>query len=174
MIIRKSIPDDVYAIRELHKITWLNTYPNDEAGITIGDIKDKFKDDETPEGKRKIEAKKERCLNKNQQTWVAEERGKIIGACRAEKGRQINRLSAIYVLPDYQGKGVGSELIVNALGWLGNQKDIYVNVVEYNLKAINFYKKHGFVETGKKGVFDSAAKLPSGKYLPEIELVKTI
>lgn len=172
IVIRRSVSDDVHGIRELHKITWLDTYPNNEAGITFEDIKDRFINDETLEGRQKIEAKKEKYFDKNQRIWVAEKDGKIIGSCGAEKGQENNRVSAIYVLPDYQGKGTGSKLRAEALKWLGSEKDTYINVVGYNIKAINFYKKYGFAETGKKGVFDSAAKLPSGKYLSEIELIR--
>lgn len=88
-----------------------------------------------------------------------------------ENGKE--RILALYVLPQYQGQGIGNELILTGLDWIGTDKKIYINVVEYNIQAISFYKKHGFVETGVSGVFDTAAKLPSGKLLTEIELVKT-
>lgn len=35
------------------------------------------------------------------------------------------------------------------LTWLGKEKDIYVNLVSYNQKAINFYQSFGFIKTGK-------------------------
>jgi len=172
--IRKSVPKDVYGIREVQKVTWLHTYPNNKMGITLEDIESNFKDDDTPEGKRKIEERKKRYEDKSKQTWVAEESGKIIGFCVAGNEKGKDRILAIYVLPKYQGRGIGSKLITKAFKWLGNRKAIYINVVEYNLNAINFYKKYGFVETGKSGVLDSAAMLPSGKTLPEIELIKSL
>ena len=172
--VRKSSPDDVYGIREVQKITWINTYPNEVAGITLEDIESKFQDDETPEGKQKIEERKMRYEDKTKQTWIAEEDEKIIGFCIAGNENGKDRILAIYVLPKYQGKGIGHQLITKGLEWLGNNKKIYINVVEYNSNAVNFYKKHGFIETGIKGVFDSAASLPSGKFLTEIELVKSI
>ncbi len=173
MQIRKSIPDDVYGIRRVQKITWLDTYPNEKASITIGDIESVFKDDDAPEGKKKIEARKERYKDKSKQIWVAEKDDQIIGFCSAGKEKEKGRVLAIYVLPKYQGKGIGGRLMAEALNWLVKSKKIYVNVVEYNLKTIMFYKKFGFSETGKRGVFDGAAALPSGKSLSEIEMVKT-
>jgi len=170
--IRKSISNDVYGIKEVQRVTWLNTYPNKKARITLEDIKGKFKDDDMLEGKRKIEESKKRYGDKSKQSWVAEEDGKIIGFCIAGNEKGKNRILAIYVLPKYQGRGIGSELITRAFKWLGNRKAIYINVVEYNLNAISFYKKCGFIETGRSGAFDSAAELPSGKILPEIELIK--
>lgn len=172
--VRKSIPDDIYEIREVEKITWLNTYPNEKAGVTLEDIESRFKNDDTPEGKQKIEKKKSKYNNKDIQTWVAVENTKVIGFCVAGKENGKDRILAIYVLPQYQGKKIGNALITEALNWMGNGKKAYINVVEYNINAIGFYKKHGFTETGVKGVFDSAAMLPSGKLMTEIELVKSL
>lgn len=75
------------------------------------------------------------------------------------------------MLPGYQRQGIGKRLMELGLKWLGNDRDIYVNVVSYNDKAIRFYEKFGFVKTGKK-VTDEVAVLPSGKTLSEIEMVK--
>jgi len=172
--IRKSSPNDVYGIRELQKITWLKTYPNSKEGITVEDIREKFKIDETSEGKKKIEEKKKRYKNKKVRIWVAELKGRIVGFCMAIREEKHNRVGAIYVLPTYQGRGLGRLLIKKAFSWLGNKKNILVNVARYNKRAIDFYKKYGFVETGKAGILDSAARLPSGKFIPEIELIKTI
>lgn len=174
IIIRKSVPDDVYGIREVQRITWLNTYPNLKEEITIEDIEAKFNFDKTPEGKRKIEERKSRYEDINNGTWVAEDTGKVIGFCMATKKEDRNRVTAIYVLPTYQRKGLGKLLIERALSWLGNEKDILINVASYNSQAIGFYKKFGFIETGGKGTLDNVAKLPSGKVIPEIELVRAL
>jgi GNAT superfamily N-acetyltransferase len=170
--IRKSVPNDAYGIREVQKITWLKTYPNRKEGITIKDIKEKFKIDKTPEGKRKIEERKKKYKDKNTNIWVAEDEINIIGFCSAIKEKKNNRIGAIYVLPGFQRKGLGKQLVKKAFAWLGDRKDILINVARYNKQAINFYGKLGFVETGKTGTLDSAARLPSGKFIPEIELVK--
>jgi len=170
--IRRAIPNDVYEVHEVIRKTWLKTYPNAKEGITIGDIKDKFKKDNTPEGKRKIEEQKKYYKDKNQRIWVAEENKRIIGFCTAGREHKYNRLRGIYVLPNYQGKGVGKLLIEEAFTWLGTDKDILVNVARYNQQAINFYRVAGFIATGRSGIFDSGAKLPSGKLIHEIEMVK--
>ncbi|MBM3209257.1 GNAT family N-acetyltransferase [Candidatus Shapirobacteria bacterium] len=170
--IRRSSPDDVYGIREVQRETWLATYPDSEEGITVEEIKAKFNIDSTPEGKKKMEERKKRYGDRNAGIWVAENEDEIIGFCMARREGENNRVGAIYVLPCYQGRGFGRLLIERAFDWLGNKKNILVNVARYNQKAIDFYKKFGFVETGKSGTFDDAAKLPSGKFIPEIELVK--
>jgi ribosomal protein S18 acetylase RimI-like enzyme len=170
--IRKSIPNDVYGIREVKRVTWLKTYPNNEEGITAEDIRMKFEIDKTPESKEKIEERKKKYRDRNTGIWVADTDGKIVGFCIAIKEGEHNRVGAIYVLPTYHRKGLGGQLIEKAFVWLGDRKDILINVARYNKQAINFYNKFGFLETGKEGTLDSAAKLPSGKVIPEIELVK--
>jgi len=170
--IRKSITGDDYEIEEVRKITWINTYPNKKAEITVTDIESKLKNNASAKAKRKSEGKKRNHGNETKQTWVAENNGKIIGFCVVEKNIE-NRILAIYVLPEHQGKGIGSRLLINGLKWLGDDKKIYVNVVEYNLNAINFYEKHGFIKTGERGVFDSGAKFPNGKSMIEIKLLKS-
>lgn len=171
--IRVSVPDDVYGIREVQKKTWLATYPNNENGITNEDIESVFELDQTAEGKQKMEKRKERYENKSVRTWVAEDKDNIVGFCVTIKEENNSRVGAIYVLPSRQKEGIGSMLLKEALEWLGNKEDIYVNVVSYNNNAISFYKKFGFVETGKNGILDIAAELPTGKYLPETELKKS-
>ena len=170
--IRNSVPDDVYGIRKVQRETWLQTYPNSEEGITTKDVEKKFEIDDTPEGKKKIEDRKKYYENRNIGIWVVEDGDKIVGFCTAKREGNINRIAAIYVLPSYQERGVGRQLIEKAFGWLGKKKDILINGAKYNKQAIDFYKKFGFTETGKGGIFDDAAKLPSGKIIPEIELIK--
>ncbi len=170
--IRRSVPEDVCGIYEVQRETWFKTYPNKEEGITHEDIEAKFKIYETPEGKKKIEERKKKYKNRNIGTWVAEDDKKIVGYCMAIRKRENNRVGAIYVLPAYQGRGSGQLLIEKAFSWLGNKKNILINVARYNRQTIDFYKKFSFVETGKKGTLDEAAKLPSGKFIPEIELLR--
>jgi ribosomal protein S18 acetylase RimI-like enzyme len=170
--IRQSTPADVFAIRKVQRITWMDTYPNKEAGILKRDIKSKFANDSTPQGKAEIARKKKRYQNPSSQIWVAETENNIIGFAAAIKEKTNNRIGAVYVLPQFQHQGIGHQLITKALAWLGKAKPIYVNSASYNQKALNFYRKYGFRKTGRQGYLDSAAKLPTGKQIPETELVK--
>jgi len=65
-----------------------------------------------------------------------------------DKRLEIER---IYVLKNYQGKNVGQLLLEKAIE-VAEQKNadfIWLGVWEENHKAINFYKKNGFVEFDK-------------------------
>lgn len=167
-----SVPEDVFGIRNVQKITWIDTYPNLDLGITKEDVEAKFSEDNTEVGKKKIEKWKEEYANPNQHRWVAKEGQEIIGFCVAGKGNNSNRIYAIYVIPSFQGKGLGKQLMEKALDWLSDNKDIYVNLAPYNTKALQFYEKFGFTKTGKNVHSEGVDALPSGKTIPEIEMIK--
>lgn len=65
-----------------------------------------------------------------------------------DKALEIER---IYVLKDFHGKGVGQILLDKAIH-IARQKNtdyVWLGVWEENPRAINFYKKNGFVEFDK-------------------------
>lgn len=167
-----TVPEDVYGIRSVQKVTWLATYPNEQLGISKEDIALRFAKDDTDEGKQWMEERKKTFSDPNVHTWVAKEDQTVVGFCVASKQEEFNQIEAIYLLPEYQGKGVGKQLMERALIWLGGKKDIVVHVAFYNEQAINFYKNAGFVATDK-GIQDDVAILPSGATIPEIEMRKS-
>jgi len=164
--VEKPKPEDVEGIFKVQKETWLATYPNEEAGITVEDIEEK--DFFNPEKIKRY--KKEILDNKNRQTWVAKDGASVIGFCGALKEYDMLRLSAIYVLPKYQGRGVGKMLMSEGLNWLGDC-EVEVRVAKYNKQAIDFYKKFGFKEVSDVDRKELHS-FPSGKLIPEILMIK--
>ncbi len=81
-----------------------------------------------------------------------------------------NKLNVLYVLPAYQGKKIGYRLWQEALAFAGNDKDIILDVATYNAKAISFYSRLGFVDTGKRFTHDESM-FKSGVKIPEMEMV---
>ena len=85
---------------------------------------------------------------------VAEVKGKIVGFTRCE-GNKLSRFRhkaefGICVLKEYWGHGIGKVLLENILMWadtVGIEK-ISLTVVQTNTKAIQLYKRYGFVEEG--------------------------
>ncbi len=164
-----AIPKDARKIREVQKKAWLATYPSETHEITRQDIESNFSNPETNE-KWILQIAQSIKEDKNVHAWVAKDKSSIVGYCFVRKEEVINRIMGMYVLPEYQGKGIGKELLEKAIEWLDGNLPTVLEVASYNIKAINFYKTFGFVENG--ATQNEVASLPTGKIIPEIEMVK--
>lgn len=169
VLIREAKPEDVPDIQEVFHKTWLDTYPNEAEGITRDDIEDRFKNAFSEETlvKRRAQIEKQ---PEDEKFIVAEVDGRIVGLCRADKKDGQNRLRAIYVLPEYQKRGIGQLLWGEAKKFFGVERDVFVSVATYNKNAIGFYEKLGFKDTGWRfslGKF----KMKSGNNIPQMKMV---
>ena len=162
-------PEDVKEIQQVFYRTWLDTYPNKEAGITVDDIRHKYKDRLSDEG-LKERAERLKSMPAEEKFLVAKEDGVVVGVCGVVVHKDKNQLRAIYVLPEHQRKGIGGMLWKEALKYLDSTKETVIEVVTYNTKAIEFYKKLGFVDTGRR-FSDERFRMKSGAILPEMEMV---
>jgi len=165
-----ATPDDAEGVLDVQYKAWLMTYPNAEAGITVGDVEDRFKNFFTPEG---IEKRKERYRNPitTDRILVAKVSNHTVGFCIVQKFPEKNQLRAIYVHIKFQRKGVGGKLWKETLHFLNPLKDTYVEVADYIIQAINFYKKLGFVDTERRWS-DEKFKMKSGAVIPEMEMMR--
>ncbi len=148
--------------------TWLLTYPNEDVGITVDDIEDRFRGRLTEEGVEK-RRKQLREQSDTVKTFVVRNDERIVALSVVSKNEENNRLIAIYVLPEYQGKGIGKILWNQALKFFDKTKDISVEVATYNTKAIAFYKQIGFQDTGKR-FSKEGTRMKSGAVIPEMEM----
>ncbi len=166
--IARATPDDVIGIQDVAYHGWLATYPNAKHGITVDDIEDRYKDRHTEE---RITQGREQMANppEGQTTLIAKEGGKIVGFCRATKHPDRNQLYAIYVLPEYHGRGIGRAMWQEAQQYLDSNKHTIVEVAIYNTKAIKFYEGLGFTDTSKR-MSNSKFKMKSGAVIPEMEM----
>jgi len=169
--IHDATPSDADGVRYVQQCTWLATYPNAELGITKEDIEARFH--ASSEEAIKQRQTQQQRINSDPlvHLWVAKEAKRIVGFCLAKKEGPQNRIQAIYVMPEYQGTGIGKRLLQTALDWLGSQQEIVLNVASYNHQAINFYRRFGFVPSGRPA-HSGVTKLPSGVVIPEIEMIK--
>lgn len=60
------------------------------------------------------------------------------------KNNEQLELSAIYIHPDFQGKGVGSALLQKGIDDIKGVRKIYINVEKENHKGRTFYISNGF------------------------------
>ena len=72
--------------------------------------------------------------------------------------------------PDFQHHGIGTRLWEAAQQHLDPAKDTYVDVAEYNQRAIDFYTKLGFVDTGRRHQ-EERFRMKSGAIITEMEMV---
>ncbi|MCC6520703.1 GNAT family N-acetyltransferase [Candidatus Nomurabacteria bacterium] len=170
LITKPNIPEDVIQIQEVFYRTWLETYPNEEAGITKEDIEEYYKDRLNPKTiQKRIDALSQ--LPPNQLFIVAKDGDKVVGVCRIVNRETCNQLQAIYVLSEYQRHGVGNMFWDKGQEFFDKSKDTIVQVATYNKKAISFYEKLGFVDTGKRFT-EERHKMPiSGALIPEMEMI---
>lgn len=171
--IEKAEPSDAADISRVSRKTWQATYPNEELGITVEDIR------ERTEGKdgELIEKKIEQWRNtiessgENHDVFVARVDDEVVGFINPKIGKNgKRRLGAIYVSPEAQGNGYGAALLLTALEWHGGESDIYLHVTAYNQSAIEFYERFGFLQTGRQ-VEDRLSKTNGFPELPLIEMV---
>ena len=78
--------------------------------------------------------------------YVAEVEGKVVGFANYSKVRAGGKveLAAIYLYPEFQGKGIGTALLQQAVKDLEGIKEIYINVEKENKIGMNFYEAKGF------------------------------
>lgn len=88
---------------------------------------------------------------------------------RDEKKRGWGEIISIYLLPDYFGKGYSKQLIDISVTELKARgfNNIYLWVLEDNVRARRFYEKNGFIEDK-----ETATVTIEGKELKEIRYIR--
>ena len=78
-----------------------------------------------------------------------ERRRAVAGYCLLETSRRQGRVLQLVVRRADWGKGIGTELLRAALEKIGPYRDTILQVRYYNHRAISFYERHGFVNSGE-------------------------
>jgi ribosomal protein S18 acetylase RimI-like enzyme len=137
--------DDANDIVDIQMVVWLDTFPNTSFDITREDIEKKLKEMAVG-GVERLKKHIQNAEKDGAHFWVAKSNKKVVGFLRAEKHKDRNRIRVLLILPEYQKRGIGKKLMRKALSWLGDEKDVVLNVVLYNINAVGFYKALGFVK----------------------------
>ena len=80
--------------------------------------------------------------------WLSEEDGRVVGFAMGDfDGAEM---TVIALLPEYEGKGIGSQLLTNVENWLHSKScnEIWLTTdIDPNLRAYGFYKRHGWQDS---------------------------
>ena len=150
MKIREATTDDIDGIAYVHAQSWKTTYR--------GILSDKFLDQITVEGRRKLWIRNFASPNKDEVMYVAEdEAGQIIGfanggACK-ESAIYDAELYALYLLKEYQRKGIGKLLIRSVVqNLIEKQYSSFMTWVLAGNPAIDFYYRLGGESVARKEI----------------------
>ncbi len=167
----EASPKDARGIMDLLHKTWIDTYPNKEFSITEEDIEESYKGSFTEENIKRLE-KEITTIPLDQKRLVAKQGDLVVGVATMIKNKENNQLLTLYVLPSFQGQGIGTKLWKELEKFYDHSKDTILEVAIYNKKAINFYKKLGFVETSMRSGKGSWRVKKGELNIPEIEMIK--
>jgi ribosomal protein S18 acetylase RimI-like enzyme len=169
LTISTPLVEDAESISNIIKKSWYVTYVKPEIGVTERDVDFLYSENE----KGQIESLKERAINpKDDISLVAKEDGKVLGYIRFKVLGDEIELRTLYVLPEETGKRIGTKLWEEGFKLLPKARFIITEPVKHT-KAIDFYKKLGFVDTGERYPAPEAMA-DSGAHLPLLKMVYTI
>lgn len=134
-VIREMVREDIKQVQDVAKESWHATYE----GIIPREIQDNF-----------LQAAysnemMERRLNSSF-LYVAEVENKIVGFANFSPVNHEGQveLSAIYLSPAYQGRGIGTALLEAGVNNIANIEGIYLDVEKENTIGTAFYTAKGF------------------------------
>lgn len=134
-IIREMQGKDIPQVQQVAKRSWNSTYQ----GIIPLQIQESF---------LKAAYNDEMMQNRLEKTfiWVSKVNGKIVGFANFCPSKQDGKteLAALYLFPEYQGKGIGTALLNHGIKKLDGVNEIFVNVEKDNRIGTTFYKAKGF------------------------------
>ena len=86
-------------------------------------------------------------LSQRGKGWVCEEDGKLVGFAIGDLEK--HNVWALFVLPEYEGQGIGRELLIELLDWYYTEtrETIWLSTAA-DTRAANFYRSFGFKENG--------------------------
>lgn len=137
-IIQATTATDFEAVRQIYYQTWLDTYQNELPNSFLAQL--------TPASWRPETDADHLLLAKQESELVGLVRW---GQARGKTPPAPGELRALYVLPNFQGQGIGSQLMTVVLAKLAPFGSAYVTVLAANQHARDFYQHCGWRLVGK-------------------------
>lgn len=82
--------------------------------------------------------------------WLCEDGGAIVGFAMGD--RSTGEVLVVAVLPEYEGRGIGKELLVRVQNWLfsnGHEEIWLLANPDPDVRATGFYRRLGWRATGR-------------------------
>ena len=138
-MIRPWTDNDLKAVQHILLETWRDAYGS---FIPQADLEHYF------QKHYHLEALQTMLRSKGADGLVSESDGAVVGFARTSYDSRERRftLASLYVLPEYQGRGIGMELLLNAERLASDYgvETIWLGVMEQNTRTLNWYQRIGF------------------------------
>ena len=153
--VRAARIHDARAIAEVHQASWLVAYGDLLDPETLSQVAEVNLSEREASWTDRIP----RTGSDGYRTWVADEAGTIVGLAFTQPTPdddldplEVAELKALYVHPDWFGRGAGRGLLERAVGGMRAQGFLQATlwVVEGNDRAIGFYERAGWKADGKR------------------------
>lgn len=142
--VRTAGEGDLQAVQALLVETWHDTYDGIYGVKKVTGLTDSW---------HSIASLRRRLARPLSEFLVADDGERIAGMAFAAADREGKtvKLHQLYVLPAYQGHGIGGMLMDEILDNFPDAEIIRLEVEEANSRAIAFYRIYGFEQTGRTG-----------------------
>lgn len=165
-IITTPTADDLESLIAMHDQSWLDTYPNERAGVSREWVQQRisrYSHQEKIEKRRKMIDKAE--TDPNVLIRIAkDEEGSVVGLIMPYRNQETQQVGAIYIDKAYYGTGLAQRLMDEIIAWADPKRPLELEVASYNERAKAFYRKYGFEEVaGSERLYE---------IIPVIEMIR--
>lgn len=161
MVIREATEADAVDVATIHACSWRSAYR--------GLLSDEYLAHDLDADRARVWRQRFAELARDDfKVFIAKDAHRAVGfACVfLEKSSSTALLDNLHVIPEWQGRGIGCQLIAMTAEWVAHREPdatLYLWVFEKNVAARRFYRNLGAIETG---VEEHAA--PDGRRLPAV------
>lgn len=141
-----NTPEDLILLEQISRATFLETFADSNSAENMSRY--------LTENMSAVKLRTE-LLNDKSAFFLVEADNNVIGYLKINQGsaqtenkyEHALEIERIYVLHSYHGKGIGKMMLDFAMESARSMKAdvVWLGVWEHNLRAISFYRKHGFV-----------------------------
>ena len=140
--VERAKSEDVDSIKRVLSETWMDTYADHLPRSTIEYVTTNWHDPNML--RSQIE-------NPGDYFAVAKDEGNVTGLVTVVSvGQNELYLTRLYVHPQHQRRGIGTDLLNAALAAYPDAKTIRLEVEQHNTKGLSFWRKQKFVEVGTR------------------------